>query len=147
MAGDLQKKLDFYKKVAQPSMVETLGIELDILQPERVTGRMPVDNRTKQPLGVLHGGASVALAETLASVGGWLNIDFGESAVAGLEINANHLKTATEGFVVGEAKPLHIGKTTQVWGIEIKNQDQQLVSVSRCTLAVINRSKLPSLDT
>lgn len=145
MSASLEDKLKFYRKIGQPSLVEHLGIELESLLPDKVTGRMPVDERTKQPFGVLHGGASVAFAETLASVGGWLNIDFQKSAVAGLEINANHLKTAIDGFVFGEAQPIHIGKTTQVWGIEIKNESKELVSISRCTLAIIDQNKLPSL--
>ena len=103
---------------------------------------MPVDKRTKQAFGLLHGGASVALAESLASVGGWLNCDEKKFAVVGIEINANHIKAKREGIVSGTAKPLHLGSKTQVWEIRISDEEDKLVSISRCTLAVVPLEKV-----
>jgi len=119
----------------------TLGFEYLKLSKDCVKARMPVNERTKQPFGLLHGGASVALAESLASIGGWLNVDEGKFAVVGIEINANHIKSARDGFVTGVAVPLHRGARTQVWEIKIENEQAELVCVSRCTLAVVNLTK------
>ena len=137
MVQSLEEKLEFYKSQAKPSLVENLGIEMLELSPELVTASMPVDQRTCQPFGILHGGASVALAETIASVGGWLNIDHQTNAIAGLEINANHLRSVNKGKVLGKGKPIHIGKSTQVWSVEIFDEERKKISISRCTLAVI----------
>jgi len=137
MSENLKEKLEFYRSVSKPSLVEHLGIEMLELGPELVSATMPVDHRTCQPFGILHGGASVALAETIASVGGWLNIDHKRNAIAGLEINANHLRSVTSGKVTGSGQPLHIGKSTQVWSVEITDDQGKKISVSRCTLAVI----------
>ena len=98
---------------------------------------MPVDARTRQPYGLLHGGASVALAETLGSMAGGLCVDNAREAVVGLEINANHLRAAREGIVTGTARALHVGRSTQVWEIRIENEAGKLVCVSRITLAVV----------
>ncbi len=114
-----------------------LGIEITEVGEDFVKARMPVDQRTTQPYGILHGGASVALAESLGSVAGTMCVDIGHQAVVGLEINANHIRPVKSSFVEGVAKPLHIGKTTQVWEIKITNDDGKLVCVSRITLAVI----------
>lgn len=122
-------------------MSSALGIEWLELSPEKLVARMPVNENTKQPFGLLHGGASVALAESLASVGGWLNIDETMYASVGLEINANHLRSVKEGFVIGEAKPFHIGKKTQVWSVEIRTEEGKMVCVSRCTLAIIKQER------
>ncbi len=123
------------------NMVGHLGIEYTELGENYIIGRMPVDERTVQPLNMLHGGASVVLAETLASVGGNLCVDNKTQFVAGLEINANHIKGVRKGngFVTGKASIVHLGKKTQVWTIEIKNDQGDLVCVSRITLAVINK--------
>ena len=99
---------------------------------------MPVDQRTKQPFGLLHGGASVALAESLASIGGWLNVDDSKFAVVGIEINANHIRAVKSGHVTGTAVPLHRGAKTQVWEIRIADERGRLVCISRCTLAVVS---------
>ena len=107
-------------------------------------GTMPVDHRTIQYFNILHGGASVALAETLASCGAGIHIDLDRQMVVGLEINANHLRGVSGGNglkVHGEAKPIHIGRKTQVWSIEIKNDEGKLVCTSRCTLAVVDLPK------
>ncbi|GGA80779.1 hypothetical protein GCM10011521_18860 [Arenimonas soli] len=117
-----------------------LGIVLTEHGPDFLRATMPVDERTKQPFGLLHGGASVLLAETLASLGGYLCLapDAGQQ-LAGLEINANHLKAVTEGEVTGTARPIHLGRATQVWEIRIEDAKGRLVCISRMTGAVIGR--------
>jgi uncharacterized protein (TIGR00369 family) len=122
---------------ASGTLRDTLGIEVLELGAELVRGRMPVTRAVHQPFGLLHGGASVALAETLASIGGWLNVDEATEAAVGLEINANHLRPVRDGAVVGEARPLHRGRTTQVWEVRIADEQGRLVCVSRCTIAVV----------
>lgn len=109
--------------------------------PEEVVVSMPVDNRTKQPMGYLHGGASVALAESAASIGAFLNIDPDQHHIFGIEINANHMKGIREGEVTATAKPLHIGQSTMVWDINIKSKEGDPISISRCTVGVIPKVK------
>ena len=121
------------------TMVEHLGIEVTELGDDFVRGTMPVDDRTKQPFGILHGGASVALAETLASYGGYLTIDPEKYHVVGVEINANHLKVAKSGIVTGKCSPIKRGRSTQVWQTEITDEDDELVCVSRITLMVLDK--------
>ncbi len=128
---------DFNQR-SRGTMVEHLGIIYTEIGPDYFKGRMPVDQRTKQPLGLLHGGASVAFAESLASMAGNFCVDQTKYACVGLEINANHLRSVTEGFVDGTARPLHRGRRTQVWEITIE-QDKKPVCISRMTLAVIER--------
>lgn len=118
------------------TLMEALGIEVTLATPERVEATMPVTGRVQQPFGILHGGASVALAETVASVGGSVSAGEGRRVV-GLEINANHLRAKKDGVVTAVGTPLHQGRTTQLWSIEIRDEDGKLVCVSRCTLAVI----------
>lgn len=115
---------------------ETLGIQFEETSPQRVVATMPVDERTRQPWGILHGGASVALAETVASVGAHLNAGQGRTAV-GMEINANHIRPKREGLVRAEATPVHIGKTSSVWEVRITDEAGKLVCISRCTLAFV----------
>ena len=115
-----------------------MGIELTEITPTSLKGRMPVDERTRQPAGLLHGGASVAFAETLASFGGYMAVDRDRYAVVGQEINANHVKSVREGWVYGEATPASLGRRSQVWEIRITNEAGQLVCISRCTLAVLD---------
>ena len=122
---------------AKNSMVEALGIVVTEVGDDYIKGTMPVDHRTVQPFGLLHGGASVALAETLGSVAGGMTVNMPEEVVVGLEINANHIKGAKSGIVTGVAKPIHIGGRTQVWEIRITNEKDELVCISRLTLAVI----------
>jgi uncharacterized protein (TIGR00369 family) len=122
-------------------LAATLGIVLTELTPERVVATMPVDERTRQPFGILHGGASVALAETVASLGGTMNVDLERFAVVGVEINANHIRAKREGVVTGTATPIHIGRSTHVWEISIVDEDDRPVCVSRCTLAVVPRER------
>jgi len=121
----------------EQNLAAHLGIELTELGPDRLEGRMPVDHRTRQPHGLLHGGASVALAETLGSIGAWLTVDPEKNHVVGLEINANHVRSVRQGHVTGVARPLHRGGTTQVWDIRISDEEGRLVCVSRLTVAVI----------
>ncbi|HVK50415.1 MAG TPA: hotdog fold thioesterase [Pseudoxanthomonas sp.] len=122
---------------ARNSLVAHLGIELTEVGEDWLRGTMPVDARTHQPFGILHGGASVALAETLGSMAGNLTVDTSKDMVVGVEINANHLRAVREGVVTGTARPLHVGRTTQVWEIRIENEQGKLVCVSRITLAVV----------
>ncbi|KGX86744.1 hotdog fold thioesterase [Pontibacillus litoralis] len=119
------------------SMIETLGIQEITLTKERVVLSMPVDERTHQPLGYLHGGASVALAETAASIGSILHVDMDKYNVFGIEINANHLKSKKSGIVYGIATPVHIGKSTMVWEIRVLDEEDNLICVSRCTVGVV----------
>jgi 1,4-dihydroxy-2-naphthoyl-CoA hydrolase len=122
------------------TMVEHLGIEITELGDDFLKGTMPVDNRTVQPMRILHGGASVALAETLGSLAANLIVDPEKKYCVGLDINANHIRAAKSGRVTGVAKPLHIGSTTQVWSIEIKDEDSRLVCISRLTMAVLAKA-------
>ena len=121
------------------TLAEQLGIEFTVVGEDHLEARMPVDRRTHQPLGLLHGGASVALAETLGSVAATLCVDETRQYCVGLEINANHLKGVREGFVKGITKPIHIGKKTQVWEIRITSEQNELVCISRITLAVLDK--------
>ena len=121
------------------NMVKHLGIEILEVKPDALVGRMPVDHRTQQPMGLLHGGASVVLAETLGSIASNLCVEFTSQYCVGLEINANHIKSAREGFVVGTASPLHLGKKTHIWEIRIVNEKEELVCISRLTMAVIDK--------
>ncbi|MBX2896177.1 MAG: hotdog fold thioesterase [Cyclobacteriaceae bacterium] len=121
------------------TMVAHLGIEYTQVGEDFIEARMPVDHRTHQPLGLLHGGASVALAETLGSVAATCCVNPAIQYCVGLEINANHLKSVRTGFVTGKAKPIHIGKRTHVWEIKIVNEAQELVCISRITLAVLDK--------
>lgn len=125
--------------VTENTMVEHLGIKITELGEDYIVGTMPVDNRTKQPFGILHGGASVALAETLASYGGYLTIDSEKYHVVGVEINANHLKMAKEGNVTGKCTPIKRGRSTQVWQTEIENDKGELICISRITLMVLDK--------
>lgn len=119
-------------------MVETLGIEFLEVGDDCITARMPVDQRTIQPAGLLHGGASVSLAETLGSVAANLCVDPAFKLCVGLEINANHIRSVRTGNVYGTARPLHIGSTTQLWEIRIVDDSDRLVCVSRLTMAVLD---------
>jgi uncharacterized protein (TIGR00369 family) len=116
----------------------TLGIRRDVIEKDRVVLSMDVGPKVHQPFGVLHGGASAALAESAASIGANLNVPDGYAAL-GQEINANHLRPKSRGTLTATAVPVHVGRTSQVWTIEIRGEDGKLVCVSRCTLAVIKR--------
>lgn len=120
-----------------------IGIEFTEVGNDYVCARMPVDHRTHQPYGLLHGGASVTLAETLGSTGAYLCVDPKRFLVVGLEINANHVRGVREGWVTGTARPLHRGKTTQLWEIKINDDAGKLVCVSRITMAVLEKTSAP----
>ncbi|MEQ9427072.1 MAG: hotdog fold thioesterase [Cyclobacteriaceae bacterium] len=125
-------------KMSEKCMVGHIGIEVTEIGEDYIIARMPVDKRTHQPMGLLHGGASVVLAETLGSLGATFCVDQTKQYCVGLDINANHVKAVREGFVYGKALPIHIGKKTQVWEIKITNEEGQLVCISRITMAVID---------
>lgn len=131
-------QLEVFNEMSKGCMVEHLGIVFTKIGPDFLEATMPVDDRTKQPMGLLHGGASVALAETLGSVGASAVIDLNKQHPVGLEINTNHIKSARQGHVTGRATAIHIGRGTHVWSIEIKNEDDQLVAISRITMAILD---------
>ena|SRR3989338_2295622 len=120
------------------TLAETLGIKVIGFEKGRVVATMPVDARTHQPYGLLHGGASVALAESIASMGGWYLVQEEGKIVVGQEINANHLRSVTSGTVTAEGHILHKGKISQVWEVKIHDDKKRLVCISRCTLAVMD---------
>ena len=119
------------------TMMETLDIRITAFGDDWLAGTMPVDHRTHQPYGLLHGGASVALAETLGSTAAMLTLDPDKEMTVGLDINANHIRGVRSGVVTGTARPLHIGRSTQVWEIRIADDAGALVCISRLTMAVI----------
>jgi 1,4-dihydroxy-2-naphthoyl-CoA hydrolase len=122
-----------------PTLVHHLGIMFTDIGDDTLTATMPVDHRTHQPMGILHGGASVALAETLGSVAAYLAIDMSQQSVVGLEINANHIRSVRDGVVTGTARPVHIGKATQIWEIRITDAEARLTCISRITMAVLDK--------
>ena len=121
----------------QETLLSTLGIEIVEATRERVVARMPVGPRVHQPFGILHGGASLALAETAASTAAWMQVDQARETVVGIEINANHLRAKRDGVVTATATALHVGRLTQVWDVRIADEEGRLVCASRCTLAVV----------
>lgn len=140
-AKNVAKLWELIRDPAEKTLMTALGIEVTYLGEDGMRATMPVDHRTVQYYRMLHGGASVALAETLASCASCVHIDLDKQMVVGLEINANHIRGVGEGagLVHGEARPLHIGRRTQVWNIEIKNDEGKLVCSSRCTIAVVDK--------
>jgi 1,4-dihydroxy-2-naphthoyl-CoA hydrolase len=122
------------------TMMEACGIEITEVGDDWVKGRMPVDARTRQIYGILHGGASCVLAETLGSMASGMVVDSSKYRIAGLEINANHVRSVSEGWVEGIARPLHLGRTTHIWDIRISNAEGKLVCISRLTTAVLARA-------
>jgi 1,4-dihydroxy-2-naphthoyl-CoA hydrolase len=133
--------LEAINNLSRNTMAEQIGIEFTVIGDDFLEATMPVDSRTQQPFGLLHGGASVALAETLGSVAATCCVDPEKQFCVGLEINANHLKGARTGKVKGTTKPIHIGKKTQVWEIRIVNQQEELVCISRITMAVLDKNQ------
>ena len=130
------RSVDEMNALMRNTLAETLDIRVEAIDDESVTASMPVDARTHQPMGILHGGASVALAETVGSMSAAMAAEGGTVCV-GLDINANHLRKVTSGRVTGVAKPIHIGRTTQVWEIRIRDEADRDVCISRLTMAVI----------
>ncbi|HVF15824.1 MAG TPA: hotdog fold thioesterase [Steroidobacteraceae bacterium] len=123
-----------------PCMPNHIGIEFTEIGPDYLRGRMPVDARTIQPYGILHGGASVALAETLGSTAASLVIDRTQQRCVGQEINANHTRAASAGFVIGTARPVHLGRRSHVWEIRITDEQERLVCISRITMYILDRA-------
>lgn len=124
-----------------PTLVQHLGIVITELGDDFIRATMPVDHRTHQPMGLLHGGASVALAESLGSMGAYLCVDASRFDVVGLEINANHIRAVRSGTVTGTARPIHLGKSTQLWEIRITDEADKLVCISRITIAILEKNK------
>lgn len=132
-------ELDRLNAANAQTLVEHLGIRITAVGEDHLSGSMPVDPRTLQPFGLLHGGASVALAETLGSVAANLTLESDREVAVGLDINANHVRSVTSGQVIGTARPLHLGRTTQVWEIRILDADDRLICISRLTLSIVPR--------
>ncbi len=128
-------------QVAPNTLVERIGIEFIEVGPDFLKARMPVDARTVQPAGILHGGASVVLAETLGSTAAYLCIDLEKKTAVGLDINANHVRSVRDGDVVGKVTPLHLGNATHIWQIRIQDDHDRLVCIARITMAILDRKK------
>lgn len=139
MVFSQKPSLDQLNQSGINTMTDHLGIIFTEISDDHLTATMPVDERTKQPMGLLHGGANVVLAETLGSVAASLTIDLKKQFCVGLEINANHLKGVKSGLVTGITTPIHIGKSTQVWEIKITNELGQLCCISRITMAILDK--------
>jgi len=135
----VQAALENLNSFSRNTMIEHIGIEFLEIGDDYIKARMPVDHRTIQPLGLLHGGASVALAETLGSVAAYLCVDASQKTCVGLDINANYIRSVTSGFVYGIVRPIHIGGLTQVWEIRITNEQDKLVCISKITMAVLDK--------
>lgn len=134
---DVKKLAEKLFQGSKPNMGDALGIEFQHIGKNRVEATMPVNENTIQPFGLLHGGASVALGETLCSVGAWLNTDTKREMAVGMEINANHTRAVRSGTVTGMARPVHRGAKSQVWQYDIKTETGKLVCTGRCTLAIV----------
>lgn len=135
---------EWWRTLGDKNLPATLGIEILELNDDRVVATMPVDARTHQPFGILHGGASVALAETVASLGATGRIDRDAYLAVGQEINANHLRAKSEGVVTATAIPLHVGRSSHVWSVDIRDEAGALVCVSRCTMAIVPKRRSAS---
>jgi 1,4-dihydroxy-2-naphthoyl-CoA hydrolase len=133
--------LEMLLPLGRGTMSEHIGIEWVALGEDFLSARMPVDHRTLQPYGLLHGGASCVLAETLGSVGSAMVVDQDRFFCVGLEINANHVRSAREGFVTGTTRPIHIGKQTHVWETRIEDETGKLICISRMTVAILPRDR------
>ncbi len=136
MIWKVQPSAEHMKMFPNKSMGDHIGLEFVGFGEDYITARMPVDHRTMQPFGLLHGGASCVLAETVGSVASAFCIDINKQYAVGLEINANHLRGVTGGYVYGTARPIHIGRSTHVWDIRIEDENKKLVCISRLTMAV-----------
>jgi 1,4-dihydroxy-2-naphthoyl-CoA hydrolase len=130
-------QLEHIHQMRNSNMAEHIGLEFMELGPDFLKARIPVDHRTNQPYGILHGGASCVLAETLGSIGSALVIDTDKFICVGLEINANHIRSVSEGFVTGTAIPIHLGRSTHVWDIKLHDDQQKLICISRLTVAIL----------
>lgn len=136
---ELQERVERFLNIPEKHMGNALDIEFTSFKSDEIKATMPVNENTVQPFGLLHGGASVALAETLASVGAWINVQDENKTAVGVEINANHIRAVKSGNRVnGISTPIHMGRQIHVWETRIFNEDEKLVCVSRCTLAIIS---------
>ena len=134
--------LDALHNMSTNTVANHLGIEFTEIGDDYIVARMPVDWRTHQPFGILHGGASVVLAETLGSIASFLCLkDPAKQHAVGLEINANHIRSVKTGFVYGKVTPIHVGRSTQVWDIRITNEENKLVCISRLTCAIVDANR------
>lgn len=131
--------LNQLREGSKDTLMEHLGIEYLEIGDDYLKARMPVDSRTRQTAGILHGGASAALAETLGSIASGMCVDREKKSIVGIEINANHIRPVTSGWVTGLTKPIHVGNTTQIWEIRIYNDEEKLVCISRLTVANIDK--------
>jgi 1,4-dihydroxy-2-naphthoyl-CoA hydrolase len=136
-----QTSVEQLQEHSRNTLAETIGIRVTEVGPDFLRATMPVNPKTHQPMGVLHGGASVALAETVGSLAATLCIDRTLYVCLGQEINANHLRPISSGIVTATARPYHIGKRSHVWSIEIRDEQEKLVCISRLTIAVVDRPK------
>ncbi|MEA3182488.1 MAG: 1,4-dihydroxy-2-naphthoyl-CoA hydrolase [Gammaproteobacteria bacterium] len=137
----IQTSVEQLREHTRGTLADTIGIQVTEIGPDFLRATMPVSPRTHQPMGVLHGGASVALAETVGSTAATLCVDQKRYVCLGQEINANHLRPVSSGIVTATARPYHIGKRSHVWHIEIRDEQDKLVCVSRLTIAVVDRPK------
>lgn len=136
--------LEQLNSMAAGTLAAVLGMEFTAIGEDYLVAKMPVDHRTRQPFGILHGGASAALAETVGSMAGWLCINPELKSCVGLELNCNHIRSKTDGWIFARAQPVHIGGSTQVWDIRITDEKEQLICISRLTMAVIKKLQRPS---
>jgi len=136
--------LDSLNAMSENTIHDVLGIRFSAIGDDYVQATMPVDRRNHQPYGLLHGGASVVLAESLGSVGAGLCVDHERFFVVGQEVNANHLRSVRDGQVTGSARPIHMGRRSHVWEIDVKDDNQRLICIARLTLAVLPRKESPS---
>ena len=136
---DKKVSLETLRSLGKGTMTEHLGIEWVELGNDFIRAKMPVDHRTNQPYGLLHGGASCVLAETLGSVASHLIVNSSQFYCVGIEINANHIRSAKNGYVYGVCSPLHLGSSTHVWDIRITNEEEKLICISRLTVAIIKK--------
>lgn len=135
----VEANVEALNKRSQNTMGDFLGIEFTEMGDDYMVAKMPVNERTRQPIGIMHGGASCVLAETVGSTAANCCVDITKQYCVGLDINTNHIRSIKEGYVIATTKPFHIGRTTQVWSIEIKDEQGKLISVTRLTMAVLNR--------
>ena len=140
MIWKIKPDVNVINKFSQNTLASHLGIEVTEVGPDYIKGKMPVDERTKQPAGLLHGGASVVLSESMGSVASYCLIeDISRQSIVGIEINANHLKSVKEGFVYSVTKPIKIGRTLHIWNTEIFDESDNLICISRLTVMVIEK--------
>lgn len=138
---DKEITIDKLKSLEYKTMSEYIGIEFTEIGKDFLKAKMPVDHRTQQPYGLLHGGASCVLAETIGSLASAMVVDHTKYACVGLDINANHVRSAREGYVTGIATPLHLGANTHVWDIKIYDEINKLICISRLTIAVVPKKE------